>query len=320
LIFLLSIIVCSFLYMHYQRMFLFIATLCFFTTLLFRWYSLISPSSMFSSIGSNVIFNEIEYFTYLNLRLLCLFFFILSYFILLNSSSYYFSTIYFNHSWIEFFGTLLSPIFPIFIISPALIILLDYDISIIPSFIIYSLGYQWSRSFNIAFLSYIFGNLYTNIGFTAYCDHYIISSFFSNSISHFIPYLPIINDGSILNAGASINSFIITKTSLFKFSCSFHPYYFCDRLIHNYKLDFYFFPQSFPLRAAIVNDKLIITPSYTLNNDYLTSYPFYFSDISPYPIFPLLSGLKIFVFPFDVIHSSGSYSSGIIIINDFNGI
>ena len=28
--------------MHYQRMFLFIATLCFFTTLLFRWYSLIS--------------------------------------------------------------------------------------------------------------------------------------------------------------------------------------------------------------------------------------------------------------------------------------
>jgi len=60
-----------------------------------------------------------------------------------------------------------------------------------------------------------------------------------------------------------------------------------------------------------VHDKLIITPSYTLNNDYLTSYPFYFSDISPYPIFPLLSGLKIFVFPFDVIHSSGSYSSGI---------
>jgi len=154
--------------------------------------------------------------------------------------------------------------------------------------------------FNIAFLSYIFGNLYTNIGFTAYCDHYIISSFFSNSISHFIPYLPIINDGSILNAGASINSFIITKTSLFKFSCSFHPYYFCDRLIHNYKLDFYFFPQSFPLRAAIVNDKLIITPSYTLNNDYLTSYPFYFSDISPYPIFPLfiillLLNPKIFI-------------------------
>ena len=152
--------------------------------------------TVFSSIGSNVIFNEIEYFTYLNPRLLCLFWFIISFFLLLNSSLYYFSTIYFNHSWMEFFGTLLSPIFPIFIISPALIILLDYDISIIPSFIIYSLGYQWSWSFNIAFSSYIFGN---RIGFTAYCDHYIISSFFLNS--HFIPYLP-----------------IITKTSLFKFS------------------------------------------------------------------------------------------------------
>ena len=50
-----------------------------------------------------------------------------------------------------------------------------------------------------------------------------------------------------------------------------------------------------------------ITPSYTLNNDYLISYPFYFFDISPYIIFPLLSGLKIFVFPFDVIHSFGFY-------------
>ena len=49
-----------------------------------------------------------------------------------------------------------------------------------------------------------------------------------------------------------------------------------------------------------VHDKLIITPSYTLNNDYLTSYPFYFSDISPYPIFPLfiillLLNPKIFI-------------------------
>ena len=70
---------------------------------------------------------------------------------------------------IEFTSTLFSLLFLILIISPALIILLDWDLIIFPSFIIYSLGLQWAWQFNIIFLP-------VNIGFESYCDHYIISS------------------------------------------------------------------------------------------------------------------------------------------------
>lgn len=250
---------------------------------------------MFSSIGSNIIFNEIEYFTYLNIWLLCLFFFIFSYWLLIICTSSKLSSIYFNHSWMEFFGTILSLIFLIFIISPALIILLDYDISIIPSFIIYSLGYQWSWSFNIAFLSYIICN---RIGFTAYCDHYIISSFFLNS--HFInSSSSLFNTGNIIisnNAFSSYSSLFNNGniTSLFKFY-----YQWLDFNCNNFSFD--------PINYLIFS-----IPSFTLNNNnFDVIYPFYFFDINSYIIFPLLSGLKIFVFSFDVIHSFGFYSFGI---------
>ncbi len=81
----------------------------------------------------------------------------------------YYSNININHCLIEFTSTLFSLLFLILIISPALIILLDFDLIILPSFIIYSLGLQWAWQFNIIFLP-------VNIGFESYCDHYIISS------------------------------------------------------------------------------------------------------------------------------------------------
>ena len=64
------------------------------------------------------------------------------FFILIHSTLLYYSTIHFNHSTIEFISTLFSLLFLIIIISPALIILMDYDLIIIPSYIIYSLGLQ----------------------------------------------------------------------------------------------------------------------------------------------------------------------------------
>ena len=54
----------------------------------------------------------------------------------------YFNKIYYNDTFIEFIITLFSLLFLLFIISPALIILLNIDSIIMPSFIIYSLGYQ----------------------------------------------------------------------------------------------------------------------------------------------------------------------------------
>ncbi|MCP4337042.1 MAG: hypothetical protein GY679_04325 [Mycoplasma sp.] len=124
---------------------------------------------MFSLIGSNLIFNIIEYFSFINLFLLFLFIIITLFFILINSTLLYYSNVNFNHCLIEFISTLFSLLFLIIIISPALIILLDFDLIILPSFIIYSLGLQWAWQFNIIFLP-------INIGFNSYCDHYIIST------------------------------------------------------------------------------------------------------------------------------------------------
>ncbi len=81
----------------------------------------------------------------------------------------YYSNININHCLIEFGSTLFSLLLLVLIITPALIILLDFDVIVLPSFIIYSLGLQWAWQFNIIFLP-------VNIGFESYCDHYIIST------------------------------------------------------------------------------------------------------------------------------------------------
>ena len=130
---------------------------------------------IFNIIGSNLVFNIIEYFSFINLFLLFLFIIISLFFILINSTLLYYSNVSFNHCLVEFISTLFSLLFLVIIISPALIILLDFDLIILPSFIIYSLGLQWAWQFNIIFLP-------INIGFDSYCDHYIISSINKKSL------------------------------------------------------------------------------------------------------------------------------------------
>jgi len=67
---------------------------------------------------------------------------IISHIFIIHSLLIYFNKIYYNDTFIELVCTLFSLLFLLFIISPALIILLDIDSIIIPSFIIYSLGYH----------------------------------------------------------------------------------------------------------------------------------------------------------------------------------
>ena len=54
---------------------------------------------------------------------------------------------------------------------------MDYDLIIIPSYIIYALGLQWAWQFNIIFQP-------LNLGFDSYCDHYIISMINKKWIYH----------------------------------------------------------------------------------------------------------------------------------------
>lgn len=156
---------------------------------------------MFSYLSSNIIFNEIEYFTYLNIWLLCFFFYIMMYSILLFSSSLFFSSIYFNDHWFELLLTTFSLIFILCLISPALILLLDSDINILPSFIVQSLGYQWAWTMNCAFLS-------PSFGFSSYFDHYsIISHSFNLRKLQDMFYLFDMNNYLLLPCLASIKVF-----------------------------------------------------------------------------------------------------------------
>ena len=86
----------------------------------------------------------------------------------MNSTSLYYNSINFNHSTIEFIITLFSLLLLIYIIPPALIILLDLDLIIIPSYIIYASGLQWAWQFNSVFLP-------IDSGYSSYRDHYVIS-------------------------------------------------------------------------------------------------------------------------------------------------
>jgi len=108
---------------------------------------------MFSYLASNIIYNEIEYFLYVNIWIIGLFVVLLYYFIFINSCLLIINTIKPNINTIELSITLLSILVLLFLISPALIILLDYDSINIPTIILYSIGYQWAWNFNIYFSS-----------------------------------------------------------------------------------------------------------------------------------------------------------------------
>ena len=110
-----------------------------------------------------------EYFSFVNLFLLFLFIIISLFFILINSTLLYYINISFDDTLVEFISTLFSLLFLIVIISPALIILLDFDLTIVPSYIIYSLGLQWAWQFNLNFLP-------IDTGYDSYVDHYVIST------------------------------------------------------------------------------------------------------------------------------------------------
>ena len=178
---------------------------------------------------------------------------------------------------LEFFLTLFSLWFLWLIISPSLIILLEFDLILIPSFIIYSLGYQWAWSFNLLFmLSFlkVYNSCLTSHSY--YFDHYIISSFFlSNCSSYYYPWIFLLSN--------ILCSFYYSSTQ------SFSLYYLYS--ISSFTLTFNLF--AFSLYS------------------WQSCFPFYLFDINRFLIIPLWTSFKIIVFSFDVIHSLGFYCFGI---------
>ena len=99
---------------------------------------------MNSYIATNLVYNELEYFCYLNHWLLFIFFFIVTFYSILKITTLYFNKIYYNDTFIEFVCTLFSLLFLLFIISPALIILLVYLLLILCIIELYYLFYHLS--------------------------------------------------------------------------------------------------------------------------------------------------------------------------------
>ena len=246
-------------------------------------------------MGSNIIFNIIEYFSFINLCLLFLFIIISLFFILIKSTLLYYSNVNINHCLIEFISTLFSLLFLILIISPTLIILLDFDLIILPSFIIYSLGLQWAWQFNCIFLP-------INIGFESYCDHYIISSINKKSISWIIDKK--LKAFNWLKADLSID-----RSLFISYSRSIIDYYsFINQLIYKGRsINSYLLTSSY---YWLINDRSsVIQSSVNIIESLMVTR--YLIDISQYILLPIYSFIRLFVYSFDVIHTLGFYSWGI---------
>lgn len=100
---------------------------------------------MISEVLSNFSYNEIEYFIYVNLLILSLFLFYMMLFMVIYSSSLILNSVFYNDVFIEVFMTFVSFVYIILIISPGLLLFLDYDfINSLINFNVYILGYQWA--------------------------------------------------------------------------------------------------------------------------------------------------------------------------------
>lgn len=263
---------------------------------------------MFSLIGSNIIFNIIEYFSFINLFLLFLFIIITLFFILINSTLLYYSNVNFNHCLIEFISTLFSLLFLIIIISPALIILLDFDLIILPSFIIYSLGLQWAWQFNIIFLP-------INIGFNSYCDHYIISTNQSLIIIRNYSILLLVNRSLVDNWWLIVNYLSINQRLDYLTDHRITFQFILYNSLFKWYLDEWILIIIIKWlknnNGLIIKDNINKDFNKTNIDDKIIKLPFYLWDINTYILLPIYSFIRLFLYSFDVIHTLGFYSWGI---------
>lgn len=78
-------------------------------------------------------------------------------FMVIYSSSLILNSVFYNDVFIEVFMTFISFVYIILIISPGLLLFLDYDfINSLINFNVYILGYQWAWNYNILFNNFSF--------------------------------------------------------------------------------------------------------------------------------------------------------------------
>ena len=181
---------------------------------------------LFSSIFSSLVFSIIEYFSYLNLWLIILFLFLCLFFLIFSSCQLLISSLYCSGAVFEFSLILVSFLFIVIIISPALIILLDYEIIIVPSFIVFVCGYQWAWTFSGSLSSYFSSLLSSSSSFSS------LSSLSAPPISGSFCSIPYY---SLYNSFYSLDHYLLSSFYLtllfFKFSL-FNSFYYAFNSIY----------------------------------------------------------------------------------------
>jgi len=115
--------------------------LCSFVTFCYRVLS----ACLLSYVVSALSYNEIEYFVYVNLLIVSLLLFYVILFMLIYSSTLILNSVFYNDVFIEVIMTFVSFLYILLIISPGLLLFLDYDfIFSAVNFNVYILGYQWA--------------------------------------------------------------------------------------------------------------------------------------------------------------------------------
>jgi len=239
---------------------------------------------MFYNVYSIFSFNEIDYLTYINLWMLFLYYWIITFFVVIVSSLLIRSSVSFvNDSWLEFILTLFSLWLVLLIISPLFIMFIDYDSILLSSLLVYSLGYQWSWSFNLnGVFTYSLSDNYSS-----FVKNGIVQSFFNSFIY----------SGS---AVSSLSGLVTLPSDSFEY------------VLINVSFDHFLVPT-----LSLLDLSFFLNPGNyggynfcSLNNSVMVDYLVYFISLNSILLLPCFLGFRFLIFSFDVIHSLGFYSLG----------
>lgn len=195
--------------------------------------------------------------------------------------------------------TFVSFVYIILIISPGLMLFLDFDfINSLINFNVYVLGYQWAWNYNVLFnnLSYSF-------------DQLILSSlsFSSSSLSLFLFSSSYVN--CLYSTFISSLNLYSTLFSMFNDALTSIFYQAFENL---FMQCLYFFKLcgliSFSWNISVAT--LLINATAFINSFNLLSSSFYLCLFNQYLLLSLYSTISLYVYSFDVIHSFGYHSFG----------
>jgi heme/copper-type cytochrome/quinol oxidase subunit 2 len=230
---------------------------------------------------------------------LALFYFML--FMVIYSSALLLNSVFYNDVAVEVFMTLVSFAYIIAIISPGLLLFLDYDfISSLTNFNCYVLGYQWAWNYNVMFntISYTFDQLVTPS--SAFSSSLLSSSMpCATSVLHSIVQSVSggCGFGSCMFMVYFCNCGLGSLHNLWTSTCSYCCYWLSMNLIVSMcaNIDCGFGSQmiDFPIAA-----------------NYPLQASFYMCLFSTYLLLPLYATISLFVNSFDVIHSYGYHCLG----------